>query len=75
MCRLKLHKWRNYGQRVIVAWEEPGLLPGTRVKKSKQVLSQRECLRCGLKEKRKFNENLDGTQAVAGWKREEDSNK
>lgn len=69
LCRLGLHKWRNYGERVLVHWKEPGFLPGTKVKKQKYVLSERKCLRCGIREKRKFFENLDGTSAVAGWER------
>jgi hypothetical protein len=33
------------------------------------VFSERECLRCGIKEKRLFSENIDGTLAATGWKR------
>lgn len=69
LCRLGLHKWKNHGEKVLIVWKEPGFIPGTKVEKRKHVLSERECLRCGIKEKRKFSENLDGTQAAAGWER------
>jgi len=69
LCRLGLHKWRNYGERVLIAWEEPGFIIGTKKKIWKYVFSERECLRCGIKEKRLFSENIDGTLAAAGWKR------
>ncbi|MGB9135385.1 MAG: hypothetical protein WCC63_07395 [Candidatus Bathyarchaeia archaeon] len=67
LCRLGVHKWRNYGARVLVVWKEPGLLPGTKAERRKHVLSERECLCCGVKMKRTFSENLDGTQAATGW--------
>lgn len=38
----------------------------------KMVYCKRECLRCGIKEKRKFSENIDGTLAAAGWERIEE---
>jgi hypothetical protein len=43
------------------------MIPGTKAEKRKHVLSERECLRCGVKMKRVFSENLDGTQAATGW--------
>lgn len=69
LCRLGLHKWRNYGEKVLIVWEEPGLIPFTKKEMKKLVYCKRECLRCGIKEKRKFLENIDGTLAAAGWER------
>jgi hypothetical protein len=70
-----LHKWRNYGESVLIVWKEPGLIPGIKSEKRKHVYSERECLQCGLKMKRKFSENLDGTQAAVGWEIVEESHK
>lgn len=75
LCRLGLHKWEDYGDEVQVFWNEPQLLAGTpSVRndsdvdvKSKVVHSKRQCLRCGMKLKRKFLINPDGTVSVAGW--------
>ena len=69
LCRLGLHKWRNYGEKVLIVWEEPGLIPFTKKEMKKLVYCKRECLRCGIKEKRKFLKNIDGTLAAAGWER------
>jgi hypothetical protein len=33
------------------------------------VHSERMCLRCGIKERRRFAENRDGSQAAIGWER------
>jgi hypothetical protein len=49
------------------------MFPGTKDEKRKRVFSERECLRCGIKERRLFSENLDGTQAAAGWEIVEDN--
>jgi len=35
----------------------------------KIVFCERECLRCGTKERRKFSKNVDGTLAAIGWER------
>jgi hypothetical protein len=51
---------------VLVVWKEPGLLPGTKVNKRKHVFSERECLRCGRKERRQFSENIDGSYVISG---------
>jgi len=40
--------------------------------KEKMVYCKRERLLCGIKEKRKFSENIDGTLAAAGWERIEE---
>jgi hypothetical protein len=50
----------------MISWEEPAFFIGTK-KKQKMVFVERECLRCGIKQKRKFSENIDGTLAPAGW--------
>jgi len=73
LCKLGFHRWRNYGERVLIVWKEPGFLPGTKQERRKHVFSERECLRCGIKEKRKFSENIDGTLAAIGWEIIEES--
>ncbi|MCK4478168.1 hypothetical protein KAU88_06545 [Candidatus Bathyarchaeota archaeon] len=73
LCKLGFHRWRDYGERVLLIWKEPGLLPGTKQGRRKHVFSERGCLRCGIKEKRKFSENVDGTLAAAGWEIVEES--
>jgi hypothetical protein len=62
-----MHKWRNYGESALIAWKEPGFIPFVKTQRYKHVLSQRECSRCGVKQKRIFSENADGTMAAAGW--------
>ncbi len=64
-----MHKWRNYGDEVPIVWAESGLIPGTKKEIRKHVLCERECLRCGIKEKRKFIESIEGTQSAGGWER------
>ena len=59
LCRLGLHKWRYYGEKVLIVWKELGFILGTRKEMRKMVYCKRECLRCGIKEKRKFSENID----------------
>jgi hypothetical protein len=53
----------------MIIWAESGLIPGTHREIRKHVFCERECLRCGVKEKRKFSENMDGTKSAAGWDR------
>lgn len=80
LCALGLHKWRNTGEPVTVTWTEPS--PGmarlqqqwrTTVGKvrfdqgSREVSTERECLRCGIAMKRKLVENPDGTVSCTGW--------
>ncbi|MCK4498272.1 hypothetical protein KAH85_03080 [Candidatus Bathyarchaeota archaeon] len=72
LCKLGLHKWREHGKRVLVVWKEPGLLPGTKVQKRKHVSSERECLRCRIKERRKFSENIEGFYTISGIERVKD---
>jgi len=67
LCRLGLHKWRNFGKQVLITWQEPGMLPLVKKEMRKYVFCERECLRCGISEKRKFLENIDGTLGAAGW--------
>jgi hypothetical protein len=69
LCRIGLHKWRNYGDRVLISFKEPGIIPGIKREERKHVYCERECLRCGIKEKRKFTDNIDGTLAPIGWVR------
>ncbi|MCW3980871.1 MAG: hypothetical protein NWF11_05295 [Candidatus Bathyarchaeota archaeon] len=69
LCKIGIHKWRDHGDRVIVAWKEPGLLFGLKATRMKRVYCDRECVRCNIRETRKFYENIDGTLAPAGWKR------
>jgi hypothetical protein len=66
LCRLGLHKWENYGKEVQIFWQEPALVYGLSTK-SKVVFEKRRCLRCGVKLKRIFSTNPDGTLASVGW--------
>ena len=77
LCRLGLHKWRNYGESVVVTWKEHihdshhritriGIRSRSRTK-SKQVFTNRECLRCGIRMKRRLVRNSDGTLSSFGW--------
>lgn len=66
-CRMGMHKWSNCGDRVLICWAEPGFVPGTKKEIQREVFCERECLRCGIKERRKFSENIDGTKAADGW--------
>jgi len=54
---------------VKISWKEPGFVPATTEKIEKYVHSERMCLRCGIKERRKFAGNRDGSQAAVGWER------
>jgi len=65
LCNLGLHKWRNYGESVVITWKEPGSLGFTTY--GREVFTQRECLRCGIKVKRKLVHNSDGTLSCIGW--------
>jgi hypothetical protein len=69
LCRIGIHKWRDYGDQVIVAWKEPGIIFGLKATRMKRVYCDRECVRCSVKETRKFYENINGTLAPAGWQR------
>jgi len=77
LCRLGLHKWRNYGESVVVTWKEhihdsrhritrTGIRSRSRTE-SKQVFTNRECLRCGIRMKRRLVRNSDGTLSSFGW--------
>lgn len=82
LCRFGFHKWRNYGNKVEVFWQEPMALKagvrdsfGTNVGSpesnieahSKVVYEGRQCKRCGMKLRRKFVTNSDGTLSCIGW--------
>jgi hypothetical protein len=69
ICKLGFHKWRNQGEKVLITWQEPGFIPGTTKTMKKIVFCERKCLRCGIRERRKFSKNVDGTLAAAGWER------
>jgi hypothetical protein len=65
-CRLGFHKWENYGEERQIFWQEPGFVYGLTTK-SKVVFDKRRCLRCGVKLKRIFSTNPDGTLSSVGW--------
>jgi hypothetical protein len=94
LCRLGFHKWRNYGDQVMVSWKEPHALhyaenrsyskytpssppppegelevelDGAFSTRSEAVYEGRECKRCGMKLRRKFVTNSDGTLSCVGW--------
>jgi hypothetical protein len=66
LCRIGFHKWENYGEERQIFWQEPGLIYGLSTK-SKVVYEKRRCLRCGVKLKRIFSTNPDGTLSSVGW--------
>ncbi len=68
LCRLRLHKWRNFGEPVVITWKEPGLIvPSSHITQSRKVLTEKECLRCGIRMKRRLINNPDGTLSCIGW--------
>lgn len=77
LCKLGLHKWRNYGESVMVTWREPTSKrvrpstttdPNSRFRtQSREVLTKRKCLRCGIGMKRRLVKNADGTLSCVGW--------
>jgi len=75
LCKLGFHKWKNYGEQVMVVWREPGFLPGTKVNKKKHVFSKRSCLRCRVTEEKQFSETIDGQLEITGCVRIEASDK
>jgi hypothetical protein len=66
LCKLGMHKWKNYGKEIQVFWQEPGFIYGL-TPKNKVVFERRKCLRCGIQLRRKLIENPDGTLASVGW--------
>jgi len=68
LCRLRLHKWRNFGEPVVITWKEPGLIvPSSHITQTRTVLTEKECLRCGIRMKRRLINNPDGTLSCIGW--------
>ena len=68
LCKLRLHKWRNYGESVVITWKEPGVIfPKSYTTQSREVLTRRKCLRCGVRIKRRLVNNPDGTLSCVGW--------
>jgi len=74
LCRIGLHRWHNYGNKVEVFWEEPPVgvggyrdLSHYREKRSNIVYEKCVCKRCGIKLKRKLSTNSDGTISSVGW--------
>ncbi len=83
LCKLGLHKWRNYGESVVVTWEETlhrwywlyQMWNGFRRRprsfrfrtRSRAVSRKKECLRCGTSMKRILVKNVDGTLSSVGW--------
>ena len=65
LCKLGLHKWRNYGESVVITWKEPEI--GRMSNHSKKVFTKRKCLRCGIGMKRRLVNNPDGTSSCIGW--------
>jgi len=70
LCKLRLHKWRNYGESIVITWKEPTFIKTPYEKftqKSKEVFTKKKCLRCGIRLKRRLIENPDGTLSCVGW--------
>jgi len=72
-CRWNYHDWRLYGDRVFVRWNERRIEESFHtprlVGRQRQdvVHSRRQCLRCGLRQKRKLTQNEDDAWEVYGW--------
>ena len=72
LCKLGLHKWKHYGESVVIAWKEPAKLwivtgEGL-IQKSRTVLTKKKCSTCGMGLERKLVKNPDGTLSCIGWK-------
>jgi hypothetical protein len=82
LCKLGLHKWRYYGESVVIARKEYAppykgrvLYPRLTTRdlrfiprpQSKEALTKRKCLRCGISMKRILVKNADGTLSCIGW--------
>jgi hypothetical protein len=75
LCKLGFHKWRNYGDEIVISWKEPAYVKARGAGGSKiwleshqeAVFEGRECKRCGVKLRRKLVENSDGTLSCVGW--------
>lgn len=70
LCKLGFHKWQNYGNQVVVSWQEPTLSQArwrALEKHSKAVYPERKCERCGIRLRRKLVTNPDGTLSSVGW--------
>jgi hypothetical protein len=74
LCNLGLHKWKSYGDVIQVSSKEPGFVPGFRARGTwepesinKAVYSKRQCMRCGVRSKRKLLYDSDGTVSAYGW--------
>ncbi len=71
LCKLGLHRWRDYGESVVIAWKVPeiSLISAGRrlVQKSEESFTKKKCLRCGIEMKRKLIHNPDGTLSCIGW--------
>jgi len=68
LCKLRLHKWRKYGDSVVITWKEPGVIfPKSFTTQSREVFTKRKCLRCGVRIKRRLVNNPDGTLSCIGW--------
>jgi hypothetical protein len=60
LCRLGFHKWRNYGGMFEVfnrSYASP----------EDAVYERRECKRCGIRLRRTFVTNPDGSLSCVGW--------
>lgn len=67
LCRLGLHKWKGYGDYVLITWSEPQSGSTQAVSKSTAVYAKSKCLRCGVRKKRILADNPDGTKSSMGW--------
>jgi len=67
LCRLRLHKWKDYGDQVVITWSEPQIMSTDLASKSDVVYTKAKCLRCGIRKKRILAGNTDGTMSCVGW--------
>ena len=85
LCSLGFHKWQNTGNAVEVFWQEPahikadtvrpsGVLQAWTEKHHEVVYEGKQCKRCGMRLRRKFSTDSDGTLSCAGWEPETEEN-
>jgi hypothetical protein len=71
LCKLGLHKWQNYGEKIEVFWRDRprATLYGPTYERARGevVYKKRRCKRCGIKLRRTLVTNSDGTLSCIGW--------
>ncbi|MEM3700704.1 MAG: hypothetical protein QXL57_07565 [Candidatus Bathyarchaeia archaeon] len=76
LCRLRLHRWRYYGQDVVVTVREYVKVGDARIPVNegvKLINNKRKCARCGIKQEANIFTNEDGTLSMRGWRESNNS--